>query len=141
MLGAALVFAASLSSIDPAAIKAHIDFLASDLLEGRETGTRGYDISARYVASQFALAGLEPRLQEVRLRTGIVEKASFSTGDQPFVNRKDVIVGSNFLNESSEVDGEVVFAGFGIVAPGLRHDDYAKIDVKGKIVMILTGAP
>jgi hypothetical protein len=141
MLGAALVLAASLSSIDPGAIQAHIDFLASDLLEGRETGTRGYDIAARYVASQFALAGLEPRVQEVRLRTAMVESASFSIGDRAFVHRKDVIVAPNFLRESSEVDAEVVFAGFGIVAPGLHHDDYAQVDVRGKIVMMLSGAP
>ncbi|HET7436307.1 MAG TPA: M28 family metallopeptidase [Thermoanaerobaculia bacterium] len=141
MFAAALVLAASLSSIDPAAIRAHIDFLASDLLEGRETGTRGFDIGARYVASQFALAGLEPHMQEVRLRTGIVEKATFTIGDQTFVHRKDVIVGANLLRESDEVDAEVVFAGFGIVAPGLHHDDYANVDVKGKIVMLLSGAP
>lgn len=140
MLGA-LVLAASLSSIDPAAIKAHMDFLASDVLEGRETGTRGYDVAARYVASQFALAGLEPRMQEVRLRTGILEKATFSIGDRAFVHRRDVIVGANLLRELDEVDAEVVFAGFGIVAPGLRHDDYARVDVRGKLVMVLTGAP
>ena len=87
MFGAALILAASLSSIEPAAIKAHIDFLAGDLLEGREAGTRGYDIAARYVASQFALAGLEPHKQEVRLRTAIVESATFSIGDQSFVHR------------------------------------------------------
>ncbi len=137
-----LFLAATLSSpIEPAAIKAHIDFLASDLLEGRETGTRGFDIAARYVASQFALAGLEPHIQEVRLRTGIVEQATFSVGGQPFVHRKDVIVSANLLRESDEVDAEVVFAGFGIVAPGLHHDDYANVDVRGKIVMLLSGAP
>ena len=141
MFGAALILAASLSSIEPAAIKAHIDFLAGDLLEGREAGTRGYDIAARYVASQFALAGLEPHMQEVRLRTAIVEKATFSIGDQSFVHRKDVIVAANLLQESSAVDAEVVFAGFGIVAPALQHDDYAKVDVRGKIVMMLSGAP
>jgi hypothetical protein len=140
MLGA-LLLAASLSSIPPAALKAHIDFLASDLLEGRETGTRGYDIAAQYVASQFALAGLEPRMQEVRLRTGLVEQATLSIGDRTFVHQKDVIVSPNLLRASDEVDAEVVFAGFGIVAPGLGHDDYAKIDVSGKIAMVLTGAP
>ncbi|MFP5245074.1 MAG: hypothetical protein ACLGH0_00165, partial [Thermoanaerobaculia bacterium] len=131
MLAAALVLAAALSPIEPAAIKAHIDFLASDVLEGRETGTRGYDIAARYVASQFALAGLEPKMQEVRLRTGIVESATFTIGDRAFVHRKDVIVSPNFLRETNDVDAEVVFAGFGIVAPSLRHDDYAELDVHG----------
>ena len=136
----AFVLAASLS-IDPAAIKAHIDFLASDLLEGRETGTRGYDVAAAYVASQFALAGLEPHVQEVRFRAGIVETATFSIDGRPFVDRKDVIFTSPLLRESEEVDAQVVFAGFGIVAPGLAHDDYANLDVTGKIVLVLTGAP
>lgn len=141
MLAAALLLAASLSPIDPAALEAHIDFLASDLLEGRETGTRGYDIAARYVASQLALAGLEPRMQEVRLRTGMVEQATFSVGGRTFEHRKDVVVAASLLRASDEVDAEVVFAGFGIVAPGLGHDDYAKVDVRGKIVMMLSGAP
>lgn len=138
---ATLLLAASLTSIEPSAIKAHIDFLASDVVEGRETGTRGFEIAARYVESQFALMGLEPRRQEVRLRTAMLESATFAVGDQQFTHRKDVLVGSNFLAEASEVEGEVVFAGFGIVAPSLRHDDYANLDVKGKIVMIFTGAP
>lgn len=141
MLAAALVLAASLSPIAPGAIKAHIDFLASDVLEGRETGTRGFEVAARYVASQFALAGLEPRMQEVRLRAGIVESGTFAIDGQPFVHRKDVILGPTFVRESSEVEAEVVFVGFGIVAPALQHDDYAKVDVNGKIVMMLTGAP
>ena len=141
MLNAAAVVLAASLSIQPTAIKAHIDFLASDLLEGRETGTGGYDTAAAYVASQFALAGLEPRLQEVRLRTGMVENATFSIGDRTFVHRKDVIVYASLLRESDEVDAEVVFGGFGIVAPGLGHDDYANIDVAGKIVLVLTGAP
>lgn len=138
---AALLLAATLSPINPTAIKAHIDFLAGDHLEGRETGTRGYDIAAQYVASQFALAGLEPRMQEVRLRTAMLESATFSIGGQPFVHRKDVVVSPSLLRESDSAEAEVVFAGFGIVAPGLGHDDYAKIDVKGKIVLMLSGAP
>lgn len=138
---AALLLAANLTTIEPAAVKAHIDFLASDLLEGREAGTRGYDVAAHYVASQFALAGLEPRMQEVRLRTAIVEKAELSIDGQPFVHRKDVVVSPHMLHASSAVDAEVVFAGFGIVAPALQHDDYANLDVRGKIVLLLSGAP
>src|SRR5687768_17413199 len=66
MLGAALI-AVALSAPAPAEpefsaerIKAHVTFLADDLLEGREAGTRGYDIAARYIAAQFAAQGVKP---------------------------------------------------------------------------------
>jgi peptidase M28-like protein len=145
---AALALVLGILAITPAAIKAHIDFLASDALEGRETGTRGYDVAAAYVAAQFEAAGLAPAgddgtyFQQVRLRTMQVDPAqsSFSIAGVPFTHRKDVIVGA--MNAPvSDVDAEVVFAGFGVTSPEMKRDDYANIDVRGKIAAILTGAP
>ena len=79
-LVALLVAAAPVPQVRPEALKAHMSFLASDLLEGRRTGTRGYDLAAAYVASRFEAAGIAPGaagryFQPVPLREGVVEQA------------------------------------------------------------------
>ncbi|HYC58716.1 MAG TPA: M28 family metallopeptidase [Thermoanaerobaculia bacterium] len=139
---------ALLLAITPHAMRAHVNFLASDVVEGREAGTRGYDIAAAYVAAQFEAIGAEPAgddgtyFQQVRFRTYLLApaKSSFAIEGKTFEHRKDVLIQPG-LESTSEVDAPVVFAGFGIVAPDLVHDDYANIDVRGKIVAILAGAP
>ena len=139
---------ALLLAITPQAMRAHVNFLACDAVEGREAGTRGYDVAAAYVAAQFEAIGAEPAgdggtyMQQVRLRTYLLDpaKSSFAIGGKTFEHRKDVLI-SSALESASEADAPVVFAGFGIVAPELGHDDYAHIDVRGKIVALLAGAP
>lgn len=139
-------------AITPNAIKAHIDFLAADAVEGRETGTRGYDVAAAYVAAQFEAIGVEPAgehgtyFQQVKYRTARLDAAQSSlciddgTSCTPYVHRKDVILSGGF-QAAGDVEAGIVFAGFGITAPELRHDDYANVDVRGKVVAILAGAP
>src|SRR5687768_16863703 len=135
-------------AITPHAMRAHVNFLASDALEGREAGTRGYDVAAAYVAAQFEAVGAEPAgdggtyLQQVRLRTFLLDpaKSSFAINGKTFEHRKDVLIVSR-QEPTREVDAPVVFACFGIVAPELGHDDYANIDVRGKVVAFLSGAP
>lgn len=135
------------------AIRAHVGFLASDLLEGREAGSRGHEIAAAYVATQFEGAGVAPAgdggtyLQRIRFRTYRLDVAHsafcIEAGGgscQPFEHRKDVVLGVAFAAERA-VTAEVVHAGFGIVAPELGHDDYAGIDVREKIVALLARAP
>jgi hypothetical protein len=139
---------ALLLAIAPHAMRAHVTFLASDAVEGREAGTRGYDVAAAYVAAQFEAAGAEPAgdggtyFQQVRFRTYLLDPArsSFAIDGKTFEHRKDVLIAAG-LESTREVDAPVVFAGFGIVAPDLGHDDYANIDVRGKIVALLAGAP
>ena len=139
---------ALLLAITPHAIRAHIDFLASDVLEGREAGTRGYDVAAAYVAAQFEAAGAEPAgddgtyFQQVKLRTSLLDptKSSFQIDGVAFEHRKDVLLQTT-TESVNDVDAPVVFAGFGITAPELGHDDYKDLDVRGKIVAILAGAP
>jgi Zn-dependent M28 family amino/carboxypeptidase len=141
----ALLFAATISA---ASIKAHIDFLASDLLEGRETGSRGSDVAAQYVATQFAAAGLAPAgddgtyFQRVELTTAQVdeERSSFELDGKKLAVRKDVLFGAIFTcapppAPCALIDAPVVFAGFG------GESDYEKIDVRHKIVLMLSGAP
>src|SRR5438309_11300554 len=79
------------AAISAANVKAHIDFLASDVLEGRETGSRGYNVAAEYVASEFEALGLEHSFQPIRFRTAMVDGANCSMrlGDQTFAHKKD----------------------------------------------------
>src|SRR5215212_9830890 len=115
MLTAAL---ALVLAITPHAIRAHVNFLANDALEGREAGTRGYDVAAAYVAAQFEAVGAEPAgddgtyLQQLRMRTFLFDpaKSSFAIDGTAFEHRQDVLISAG--NEStSDVDAPVVFAG------------------------------
>lgn len=135
----------------PEALHAHMNFLASDLLEGRGTGTRGHQIAAEYVAAQFDGAGLEPGagaswFQEVPFRKTLPQRDSVITlhhGGQDRVLRfgEGFVTSGNPLTESWKVDAPVVLAGFGVTAPELKYDDYARVDAKGKVVAIFNGAP
>lgn len=147
-----LALVASTTVARTEAIRAHMTFLASDLLEGRATGTRGYRIAAEYVAAQFEMAGVEPGAngdwyQEVPLRETIASADSTVTftraGEAPVTLRifDGFTSSGDPLSADKVVEGDVVFAGFGVTAPEKKHDDYAGIDAKGKIVAILSGAP
>lgn len=139
------------SRISPGAISAHLRFLADDLLEGRETGSRGYDIAARYVAAQFAAAGLEPAsddgsfFQQVAFKSArlIRERSTMAIDDdpQPLLAGRDHQLRPSLVDPTVDLRAPVVFAGFGVVAPELDRDDYAALDVKGAIVLLVTGAP
>jgi Peptidase family M28 len=138
--------------IRPAAIRAHMTFLADDLLEGRGTGTRGYDVAVAYVAAQLEGIGLEPAtgrewLQRVPLRraeldldASRVELALADGRRTPFAPGRDCLPTGGF-RESSEVEAPVVFVGYGIVAPERGHDDYSAVSATGKIVAYLPGGP
>src|ERR1044072_9141512 len=122
------------ATISAANIKAHIDFLSSDLLEGRETGSRGFDVAPQYVATQFQSLGLETSFQRIEFTTAQVDEkqSSFTLNGKKLVSRKDVIFQPIFTGPRSEVvHAPIVFAGFG---------DYANVDVRNKIVLVLTGA-
>ncbi len=140
-------------SPSPDNIRAHMAFLADDLLEGREAGTRGYDIAANYVASQYAQLGVKPGggngsyLQRVPLLAfkNASEGAFSVTGaDGQAVALKfgeDYLPSAQAQATEVAVSAPLVFVGYGVVAPGMNRDDYAGLDVKGKIVVLLTGAP
>lgn len=138
---------------DQAAMKAHVMFLASDAMKGREAGSAEFDIAAQYVAAQFYAAGLRPAgdaggyLQRVPL---VVYKAADqgamswtpSGGTvQPLVFGDDYIPAANPARAETRASAAVVFAGRGIVAPQYGVDDYAGVDARGKIVAIFAGSP
>ena len=139
---------ALLLAIAPHAIRGHIHFLASDALEGREAGKRGHEVAAAYVAAQFEAIGAAPAgdggtyLQPVTMRTSLLDpaKSSFAIDGKTFAHRQDVLINTLLAGES-HVEADVVFAGFGVTAPELGHDDYANLDVRGKVVAFLSGAP
>jgi hypothetical protein len=139
--------------IDPAALGAHMRFLSDDLLQGRATGSDGYLIAARYVAAQFEALGLQPAgtdgyMQDVPMRSAEVDEDKSwvrlsvpGLGPSELRHTDQVLVTPSFARGQDEVGAPVVFAGYGIVAPDLQHDDYEGIDVRGKVVAMLFGAP
>jgi hypothetical protein len=145
--------AAALARVRGSAVRAHVQFLADDLLEGRQPGTRGYEIAARYVASELEGLGLRPGgekgtyfqsvpLLESTLREGELSLTTkTATSPVSLVPREDYLMSGDALRLEAEVEAPVLFAGFGVTAPELHHDDYAGADVKGKIVAILPNAP
>jgi hypothetical protein len=142
-----------LRSFSKPALRAHMQFLADDILEGRGTGTRGQEIAARYVATEFAAAGLEPAgnngsyLQQVPLREIEVQsdacQVALVRNGQPEVLKwgVDYVARGNELSPVSSIEASVVFAGFGVVNRARNYDDYRGVDAKGKIVAVIFGAP
>lgn len=133
-------------------IKSHLFFLADDLLEGRDTGSRGHDIAALYIATEFAKYGLTPMGTEGYFQQVPFRKASLVQDSPKFVFQfgddtvtldypKDYITSPDLLATTSSLKGEMVFAGYGIVADELNHNDYKNLDVSGKVVVILSGKP
>ena len=139
--------------ISPDALRAHVRFLSDDLLEGRGTATRGHEIAAKYIAGQFEAMGLKPAgdegtfFQRVPFRQAIFKAEQSSVAltvngtDQTLRNEDDYLTSGDFLLTDAAAEGKVVFVGFGITAPELKHDDYQGVDVKDKIVAIFPGAP
>ena len=138
---------------DKEAIRAHLAFLADDLLEGRATGTRGFDIAANYVASQFTQYHLVPKgdkggyLQGFALRSttqvpasALVEIASAS-GVVQMSATEDFVLALDGGVAPLSAPRPLVFVGYGIRAERFKHDDFAGLDVKGKIVVNLQGYP
>ena len=142
------------ASIDPEKIRAHVRFLADDLLEGRGPGLRGSELAAKYIATQFALDGLKPGgdngtyLQQVRFVGMNVKPAATSFalepakgGAIPLTYGDDYTVSNRRLTEVAKIDAPIVFVGYGVVAPEFGWNDYAGVDVKGKVVLCIVGDP
>lgn len=142
-------------SISAPALRGHVYFLASDALGGRSMGSRGLEVATQYAESQFRAAGLEPvpgqdgsagYLQDVPVvrRTAaspLTVRLRTPRGERTFPEGENV---KWFKGEASPLEGRqvpVVFAGYGIGEPGLGWDDFANVDVKDKVVVLMMGAP
>jgi hypothetical protein len=127
--------------------------LSADSLKGRKPGTPGFDMAAAYVVSQLKALGMQPAgenntyRQDVPLRRWQVQEGASSLTllvngrEQPLTYGKQFIFSPNPDHPVSDVTAPVVFVGFGVSAPELGYDDYKGLDVKGKVVMYLNGAP
>jgi Zn-dependent M28 family amino/carboxypeptidase len=152
VLALSALAAAQIQQISGERLRAHVKFLASDLLEGRGVGSRGGELATEYIAAQFALAGAKPAgdnwtyYQKVPL-VGVEPQSDA----QLSVQAKDKtlsfqwlsdFVGSNYRQRPvDEFDAEAVFVGHGIVAPEFQWDDFKGADVKGKILVLFTNEP
>lgn len=149
LLFIAFAFPAAAQEISGERIRAHVKFLASDLLEGRGVGVRGGELATEYLATQLALAGARPAgvggswFQPVPL-VGIQTLpggARVRAGSQDLRWLVDVVGSAQTQAASQEFDGEAIFVGHGITAAEFGWDDYAGIDVKGKVVVLFTNEP
>lgn len=143
----------ALDRVDKEKIKSHITYLADDKLKGRQPGTEGYQMAVDYVVDQYNQIGLLPAgdngtfLQKLILRrattNNTVSKAvlvdpsgnvdSLSVG-------KDIIIAPGVFKNEIQLEAPLVFVGYGIEIPG-TYSDYTSIDVKGKVVVFLSGTP
>lgn len=135
--------------IPAANIEAHIRFLADDLMEGRESGTRGYYLAANYVAAYFQLLGLEPGGDDggwfadvpLQLMRADADAARFSVNGQVFRHGEAVMLTAHPTIDAASLAAGAVFVGYGVSAPDHGHDDYAGLDLTGRIAVIINGAP
>ena len=148
----AAVALAQTGDISGERMRAHVKFLASDLLEGRGVGTRGGQLAAAYIASQFEVIGAKPAgdngtyFQRVPL-VGVTTSANATlaaVGANQTVPFKwlDEFVGVSELQQpTDQFDDDAVFVGHGIVAPEFHWDDFKGVDVKGKVLVLFTNEP
>jgi hypothetical protein len=134
-------------------LRAHIQFLASDLLEGRGTGSRGGDLATAYLASQFAVAGAQPagengtyfqRVPLVGVKTlpASAFAATASDGKQAKLTFGEDLVGVDQKQiPQDSFEAEAVFVGHGITAPEFGWDDFKGVDVRGKVLVLFTNEP
>jgi hypothetical protein len=139
---------AAVAGIRAEDLAAHVRVLASDAFEGRFPGSAGETKTVAYISAHFAQHGLEPAvagsyLQPVPLvSVTLAPETSAQLGGRSLRVPEDLVVSSATPRARVElVDADVVFAGHGIVAPEHDWDDYAGIDVRGKVVMVLPGDP
>ena len=146
--------ASGLAGIRPRALSAGVRFLASDVLEGPTAGTRGHEVAELYVATELQAAGLEPAgdegsyTQAVPIRAWRVDQDSAALavqapGQRPVSLTRgiDFVALSDGEHSEVEIEAPVMFAGYAISAPEFGYDDLRGADLKGKIAVVLHGAP
>jgi len=143
---------AALKNVKAERIRADVKYLSSDALEGRGTGTKGGDLAADYIAKQFKEAGVEPagdngsyfqKVPMVGVTTLAGSTLSVKTPKQVLDLKllDDVVLFNLDQHEISDVNAGVVFVGYGITAPEFGWNDYAGVDVKGKVLLMLVNEP
>ncbi|MGI8890581.1 MAG: M20/M25/M40 family metallo-hydrolase [Chthoniobacterales bacterium] len=141
----------AVDAIDSAGLLEHIKVLGSDKFEGRAPGTPGEELSVEYITQQFKKLGLKPGnpngtyTQEVPM-AGILSTptADFTVGDKKMELKSpnDFVAFSQRITPKIEVkDSDIIFVGYGVVAPEYGWDDFKGVDVKGKTLVFLINDP
>jgi hypothetical protein len=137
------------ADVDPNRYLDDVKYLASPALKGRGTGTPGLEMAARFIERQFKAAGLQPVDGSYFQPFPVTASARLGphnhfeyTGNG---HRKTLKLQQDFapfnFSASGKLAGQMVFAGYGITAPEYQYDDYAGLDAKGKIVVVMRDEP
>ena len=136
-----------------ARIEADVRYLADDALEGRETGTPGFDLAAEHVAKRYKELGLEPAGDNGTYfqRVPLLRATRVEEGSRFEITREGKTVslalggqylpGLNYESAAHSLTAPAVFVGHGVHAPDMGYDDFKDVDVKGKIAIFFSGAP
>ncbi|MHA4869295.1 M28 family peptidase [Duganella sp. PWIR1] len=150
--GLALQAHAQQPIVAEAPLRAHLSFLADDLLEGRGTGQRGGDLTVRYLETQAAVLGLKPladgtyrqlvKAEGSKLLPGSFVRVTADNGKvlTPAIGT-EILIGTMGGKEDITVDAPVVFVGYGAIAPEEKWDDYKGADMKGKLLVMMVNDP
>ena len=129
----------------------YVKVLASDQMEGRETGSEGLKKAAAYIVDQLKADGLQPAgvngfYQPVKFISRQIDESGSSLAlvrngkDEPLVLGEDAMF-STRVDLAPQVDAPLVFVGYGLRVPEKSYDDFAGLDVKGKVVVLISGSP
>jgi len=147
-----------LKTITENSLQGPLEFLASDWMTGRETGTRGEYMASDYIASMFKTMGLKPGVNSgfltrsyfqnisfIQIRPGNRQECAIIRQDNDSRQQFNLQYSTDYNiipgSQSIETEGQVVFVGYGIQDKKLRHNDFKNIDIKGKILVRLYGYP
>lgn len=139
------------SAPDGARWWSYVEFLASDKLEGRNTGSEGHRKAAAYVAAEFERDGLKPAgvegyIQPVSFKTLQLDDSRCSLAlvrdgiQKPVVLGEEALIGAR-VDPAPSVEAKLVFVGYGLRVPETGYDDFAGADTRGKIAVYMAGAP
>ena len=148
-MAAATLFAAG--APDGTSWWSHVEYLASDKLEGRNTGSEGHKKAVEYVVAQFERDGLKPAgekgfTQSIQFKTKQLDESKSSLSlerngkEQALKLGEDAIIGTR-VDPLPSVEAGLVFVGYGLRAPESNYDDFAGLDTQGKIAVYLGGGP
>ncbi len=125
----------------------HVEFLASDKLEDRNTGSPGHKKAAEYVAAQFERNGLKPAgeqgyIQPVKFETVKLNesKSSFVFNSKTLTLGEEVLIGTR-VDPAPLAEADLVFVGYGLKVPERNYDDFKGLDTKGRVAAYMGGSP
>ncbi|TFW16119.1 M28 family peptidase [Duganella callida] len=150
--GLALQAHAQQPVVAEAPLRAHLSFLADDMLEGRGTGQRGGALAVRYLETQAAVLGLKPladggyrqavKIEGTKLLPGSFVRFDAAGGNSITpANASEIVFGTMGGKDNISIDAPLVFVGYGAIAPEEKWDDYKGVDMKGKILVMMVNDP